>query len=172
MEAQKLPPSTAPAPAFQETGYIHLTQKFLLLPYCLMFVAVIIVIMDAALLGGLLKKTLPTFPDHFFLYWIVFNYPHIMASHIVIFNSDYVSRYKHKIMLGIAGSIALAVAIPLAFGYTILLLVYGILTVNHVLGQQAGLARIGLNRPGWEYLIWKYSGLIVANIALHSSEST
>lgn len=143
---------------------VPLTLRVLLWPYYLAFVLCLFACIDL-MSGGVVRGLLPTYPEYFFFYWIFFNFPHIVASHIVVLNPDYVRHYRLHIIAGIAVSIVVAVAIPLTLGYVALLTVFGVLTVNHVLGQQVGLTRMGLSAIRKSFFVWKYAGLVLGNLA-------
>jgi hypothetical protein len=104
----------------------------------------------------------PRHPDELVLFTLVFNLPHILASHILYFDRDYAARYAKRlawtsVVLIVLTIVVLAVA-GLAFDTFLGLL----LTVYHVIAQQIGMTRAQLGRVGYAYPIWKVSAVLLA----------
>ncbi len=106
---------------------------------------------------GYLQANMPSSPNHFILFQILFGTPHIIASAIVLAsNKDYLQFYKRNIVL-------MTLAVILVFGVGSLIIPYKVLyvvvaawTVFHVLKQQHGIGRGLCHLPNWAFnmLLW------------------
>jgi hypothetical protein len=141
-----------------------LYQKKLLIPYLIIPVVLIFCLIDTFFFARSLTKNLPFSPEQVLVIALFFNIPHIVASSLLFLNGRYLSSYRRKILLGIALSVAICVTFPFTVGFYYLVLLYGFLTVNHVIGQQIGLCRVGLIKIGREFQGWRWSALILGNI--------
>lgn len=147
-----------------DVSRIELSKNTLLIPYALIPLVALVPVIDLIFYGGRLTAALPESPEVVFTFTLFFIFPHIVASAMLIANRDYVTTYKHRLTIGLVGSIAIGVIIPLTFGYLTLLAVFGVLTINHVIGQQVGLTRINLKVPNTTFRYWKMSGLLLGNL--------
>ena len=104
-----------------------------------------------------LQQALPSSPNHFLLFQILFGTPHIIASTaLMVGNRDYLQRYQRKLLL-------MTAAIAVFFGVGSLFIPYRVLyilvaswTVYHVLRQQHGIGRSLCRLPEWAFqmLLW------------------
>jgi len=162
MSAQSLPLQELP----QEARHIAVSFRLLLGLYAIIPLCLLLQALDVWFWQGALQASLPSSPNHFLLFQIIFGTPHIIASSIVLFsNRDYVEVYKPKI-------IAMTVALAVIFGIGSLFIPYRVFyvlvaawTVYHVLKQQHGVARGVCRLPDWAFylLLWLsvIAGLLV-----------
>lgn len=138
-----------------------LATLYLIIPLCLGLQVV-----DEFFWDGYLRYALPSSPQHFLVFQILFGTPHILASTVILTsNQEYWQFYKIKILIM---SLAIAVFFALGSQYLSPRLLYicvAAWTVFHVLKQQHGIARAVCRQPGWVfYLILGISvgaGLII-----------
>ncbi|MGR9116126.1 MAG: hypothetical protein ACU85E_10195 [Gammaproteobacteria bacterium] len=122
---------------------------YAIIPLCLLLQGT-----DALFWNGFLKENLPTSPNHFLLFQILFGTPHIIASAIILTsNSEYFGFYKQKLIW-----MTLAIAIFFGIGslfipYIVFYLLVAAWTVFHVLKQQHGIARGVCKLPSWAFYL-------------------
>ncbi|MDP7537701.1 MAG: hypothetical protein QF470_07765 [Methylococcales bacterium] len=133
----------------QQVPQAHLPEKplaisfrWLLGVYAIIPICLLLQLVDSQFWGGFLKDALPTSPNHFVFFNILFGIPHIVASAVVMTsNVDYLKTFKVKV---IAMTLALAVFFGLGsqwLPYYFMYILVASWTVLHVLKQQHGLAR-------------------------------
>jgi len=125
---------------------------YAIIPLCLLLQSV-----DSWLWQGYLQAHLPSSPNHFILFQILFGTPHIIASAIVLgSNVEYLQFYKRNILL-------MTLAVIMVFGvgslfipYKALYIIVASWTVFHVLKQQHGIGRGVCTLPNWAFnvLLW------------------
>ncbi|MEQ1527941.1 MAG: hypothetical protein ABL925_01390, partial [Methylococcales bacterium] len=109
---------------------------------------------DSWLWQSYLQQHLPSSPNHFILFQILFGTPHIIASAILLVtNTDYLKTYQRKLM-------TMTVALALVFGLGSLFIPYKVFyigvaawTVFHVLKQQHGIGRGICRLPDWAFYL-------------------
>ncbi|ASF47344.1 hypothetical protein [Methylovulum psychrotolerans] len=124
-----------------------LLSLYLIIPLCLA-----LQLLDTGLWQSYLKTHLPSSPNHFLLFQILFGTPHIIASAVLLVsNGDYWQHYQRKIVL-------MTIALAAFFGIGSLFIPYKAFyilvatwTVLHVLKQQHGVARGVCRLPAWAY---------------------
>lgn len=121
---------------------LAISFRLLLGVYAIIPVCLLLQLLDSQLWDGYLKETLPTSPNHFVFFNILFGIPHIIASAIVMTsNIEYLKTFKVKV---IGMTLALAVFFGLGnqwLPYYFMYILVASWTVLHVLKQQHGLAR-------------------------------
>ena len=153
MSAQTLPLQELP----QEARNMAVSFRLLLGLYAIIPLCLLLVVFDNWFWQGTLQASLPSSPNHFLLFQIIFGTPHIIASSIVLFsNRDYVDVYKTKIWV-------MTAVLAVFFGVGSLFIPYRAFyvlvagwTVYHVLKQQHGVARGVCRLPDWAFylLLW------------------
>ncbi len=153
MSAQTLPLQEFP----QEARNIAVSFRLLLCLYAIIPVCLLLQALDTWFWQSTLQASLPSSPNHFLLFQIIFGTPHIIASSIVLFsNSDYLDVYKPKLLW-------MTAALAVIFGVGSLFIPYRVFyvavagwTVYHVLKQQHGVARGVCRLPDWAFylLLW------------------
>ncbi len=135
--------------------------------YSIIPVCLLLSFLDELLWGEYLQEHLPSSPNHFVLFQILFGTPHILASAILLVtNADYLKIYQRKIM-------GMTVLLALVFGLGSLFIPYKVFyvtvaawTVFHVLKQQHGVGRGICRLPDWAFywLLWLS---VVAGMAIY-----
>lgn len=149
----------------------------LLALYSVVPLALVVLLLDVFIFERGLLRAMPEQPNKWWLWALVFNWPHIIASFVTFADRDYWPQYKYKFISVFAGFGLLVVGIysvlpmvsdDLAFRARMTLLVfYMAYTVYHVLSQQFGLCRGFLNsKTPLLFQAWRYSS-IVAGIAIY-----
>jgi hypothetical protein len=150
----------------QETRKIAVSFRLLLGLYAIIPLCVMLQLVDRYFWQGSLQTSLPSSPNHFLLFQIIFGTPHIIASAIVLLsNQEYFKTYQSKLLW-------MTVALAVIFGVGSLFIPYRVFyvavaawTVYHVLKQQHGVARGVCRLPDWAFylLLWLSvaAGLVV-----------
>lgn len=111
-------------------------------------------VIDEFFWSGYLRTALPSSPQHFLVFQILFGTPHILASTIILAgNKEYLHFYQSKILIM---SIAIAMFFALGSVYLSPRLLYicvAAWTVFHVLKQQHGIARGICRLPSWAFYL-------------------
>ena len=145
---------------------LSISFKWLLALYAIIPLCLALQVIDVSFWQGYLQSHLPSSPNHFIVFQILFGTPHIIASTLVLTsNSDYLTTYSRKLML-------MTMAIAIVFGLGSLFIPYKVFyvlvaawTVYHVIKQQHGVARSVYRLPNWAFyvLLWLsvVAGLII-----------
>ena len=145
---------------------LSISFKWLLALYAIIPLCLALQLIDASFWQGYLQNHLPSSPNHFIVFQILFGTPHIIASTLLLTsNSDYLTTYSRKLML-------MTMAIAIVFGLGSLFIPYKVFyvlvaawTVYHVIKQQHGVARSVCRLPNWAFyvLLWLsvVAGLII-----------
>ena len=135
-----------------------LTTRLLLSVYGLLPLALLIVFVDQVFLYGAIRDYLQlNFRDLAFI-TVILNLPHIVASHVTLFDRDYVTHYKG--LLAKAGTLAVALGtlLPIVFGMKIFFVFMASYTMYHVLAQQFGLSLMFMSaRPNTDFKGWLWT---------------
>ncbi len=124
-----------------------LLSLYSIIPFCLL-----VQLIDTFFLQSYLKDNLPSSPNHFLLFQILFGTPHILASAFLLLGSaEYINHYKKNII-----SVTLLLALIFGVGslfipYKVFYVVVAAWTVYHVIKQQHGVARGVCRLPNWAY---------------------
>jgi hypothetical protein len=153
---------SAPKDAVSLHSYVR--QKNLILAYLIIPLVLIFCAIDAVFFARSLSVGLPDSPEKVLLFALFFNFPHITASSLLFLNERYLSVYRKKILLGVILATSVCSVIPLTIGFYYLLLLYGFLTINHVIGQQVGLCRTGLSSIGTVFKLWKWTSVLLGSV--------
>ncbi|MDD5113918.1 MAG: hypothetical protein PHC94_07860 [Methylobacter sp.] len=125
---------------------------YAVIPFCLLLQG-----LDSWVWQGYLQAHLPSSPNHFILFQILFGTPHIIASAIVLgSNTEYLQFYKRNILLMTLVVILVFGAGGLFIPYKVFYVAVASWTVFHVLKQQHGIGRGICALPGWAFsvLLW------------------
>ena len=136
---------------------LSVSFRWLLGLYSIIPLCLALHLVDGWFWQGFLKANLPSSPNHFILFQILFGTPHIIASSLLLAsNTDYLKYYRRNI-------IVMTAAIAIVFGVGSLFIPYKVFyvlvagwTVYHVLKQQHGVARGVCRLPSWAFylLLW------------------
>ncbi len=131
--------------------------RLLLALYAIIPLCLLLQLFDVWFGQDFLRANLPSSPEHFLLFQILFGTPHIVASAIVLVsNTDYLKFYKLKLVL-MTAALALFFGVGSLFiSYRMFYVLVAAWTVYHVLKQQHGVARGVCHLPGWAFylLLW------------------
>lgn len=108
---------------------------------------------------------LPQQPGDIVILSVFLELPHIVASHVLLADREYIGYYKTKLLLRYLVAVLALAAVTLSFGIMAFYSVYFMWTVYHVLKQQVGIGRIMNRQPNKLYEIWGYV-LIVGSLVL------
>jgi hypothetical protein len=131
--------------------------------YCIIPACAAVVLIDMLLLDQELKSYLPSKPDDWLMWTVVFNTPHIIASFFSFADKEYYQFYKPRVLKALAAfSIAVVLftmifpaVLPGALARILTIVFTGYViayTMYHVLSQQLGVAISMMKiRPGKLY---------------------
>ncbi len=141
------------------TGENKLAVSFRLLLglYLVIPLTLIVYLADGLFWNHYVQSALPSRPTDFFLFYILFGTPHIVASAILLSsNKEYLQVFKFKLLI-------MTLLIILVFGVGSLFIPYRVLyitsaswTVYHVFKQQHGIGKGICRLPVWAFywLLW------------------
>jgi hypothetical protein len=146
--------------------YIH--PKFFIGIFFICPFFLLIALVDVFVFEGAALRLLPSRPEEWSFWLVIFSLPHIISSFITMADTENIGLYKNKIgkafiVLGIL-SILFNGVIPVTLNnsqiynfHVILFLVYGFFTINHVTTQQLGIGLIlSQQAPNSNYQIFKW----------------
>lgn len=129
----------------------------MIIPICLLFVAC-----DHYLWKNTFKHTLPSTPEAYPLFTVFFVLPHIVSSTFSFLDLEYLRHYSSRLFVPLL-LIVLGVIYGKDYigpvGYEI---VYGIWTIVHVIGQQFGIALLGIQLKSNVYMLWRWTGIVIS----------
>lgn len=108
---------------------------------------------------------LPQQPGDIVILSFFLELPHIVASHVLMADREYIDFYKTKLFLRYVVVCAILIATTYAFGIAAFYSIYFMWTVYHVLKQQVGIGRIMNRQASKLYEAWGYV-LIVGSLVL------
>jgi hypothetical protein len=127
----------------------------LLALYAIVPLALAAVAVDLLAAGGALRLVLPAHPDQLVFFTLAFNLPHVVASHLILADAEYLRHYwRHLVGFGLALAVvtaALSWSAPALLGALALLA-----TLIHIIAQQTGLTGAQLRVGGWTFDAWKW----------------
>lgn len=163
---------TTPAlaePSVRAMPRLAISARFLLGIYAIVPACTLVMLGDLCFLRESLFRALPTSPESFFWFQLLFGTPHIIASSVILFgNRDYVRAYWPRI----AG---FTLVVLLFFGvgslfipYRVFLAVVGAATILHVIKQQVGVGK-GLCRLASPlYDAWGWTMIVFGSILYYA----
>lgn len=143
--------------------------RALILPYLVVPLSVIFMLLDYFFNNGQTTANLPATPESLLPFAIFFGYPHIFASLIVLTTRDYYDRLQVPFTGCIFLALILAFLTPMVLGTKVLAYLFFAATIYHVIAQQAGIVKIGLNADIIVmrlWLIWKWSCVAMGFLAV------
>ncbi|MFN2555786.1 MAG: hypothetical protein ABR592_02760 [Nitriliruptorales bacterium] len=148
---------------------VSLSLRRLLLLYLVIPLALGLVVVDQLVLDGSLRAALPREPSHYLLFELVFGWPHIVASTIILAtNGEYVAAYRRRLLVASAVITAFFTIGYFTLPYTVLFFVGATATIVHVLKQQIGIGR-GAARTGSRiYGAWGWAA-IATGVVLYNA---
>ena len=136
--------------------------------YCIIPACAAVVLIDMLLLNQTLKSYLPSRPEHWLFWTVVFNTPHILASFFSFADKEYYQFYKPRVLKALAAfsivvvlfTMIVPAVMPSSLATILMIVFTGYViayTMYHVLSQQLGVAISMMKvRPGklYEPLRW------------------
>ena len=157
------------APATATPYRVH--SKVLFALYAIIPAVALLVIADTVWFDqGLKRHHLPSQPDEWAFWTVIFSMPHIVASVMMMADPEYLHAYGRRMVRPVVGIIAFAIGAPFLLGTQAFFLIFAFYTMYHVLGQQFGLTLMMLGRKpdrwfsGWKWISVVASFLIYAAI--------
>lgn len=135
----------------------------LLLIYLFIPLALILIIFDVVYFDGKLRDTLPTEPETFLIFSILFTLPHILASFFSFLDKEYITHYKSQLIPWLRYVVLFSVFVPL-ISMEIALYTYAIFTMIHVFFQQAGVSKSLMRGSNSYHLYWQWSGVLISTL--------
>ncbi|MDD2943197.1 MAG: hypothetical protein PHC51_09565 [bacterium] len=138
---------------------VVISAVLLLWPYSLSVLFLSFAIVDVFFLQSVVKSHLPQDFSSLFLLIYILDLPHIVAGFPGLVDAEYIAVYGRKISLGIPLVVCLTLAIAVA-NPLIIMALYAILTMNHVIAQQVGIAGMFLQKRGKAFFVWKWLPIV------------
>lgn len=158
------PTSVAPAVSSGSAGTdrqpLRLSLRGLLALYLVVPLALAAWAVDAMFLDHSLRASLPDKPTDYFLFELVFGWPHIVASTIILTtNGEYLDLYRRRLVVVSAIVIAFFLVGYFTLPYSALFFVAATATIIHVLKQQIGIGRGAARISSRSYTLWGWSSI-------------
>ena len=133
--------------------------------------SLLVVFTDAWLFEGrMVYQRIPTQPEDWPFWTVIFGLPHIIASLITMADREYLNHYRRSLlwpMLLFAGIASAGYLGPQPVSYNLLFVFLGFYTIYHVLAQQLGLTLMMMGVPPCRsYRLWKWLS-IIAGMAIY-----
>ena len=158
--------STAPALASPHEKAVVRFDRLLLL-YAVVPLCVVVAMLDVFVLRRAIADRLPDHPDKLVYFTLLFNFPHIVASHLLFLDGAYVRAYWKVALLGLAGLAAITTVCVL-IGSVAVFLFAMVVTHFHIIGQQVGLTGAQLRTTDWSFTAWRWLSQLTAGLILLS----
>lgn len=144
---------------------LKISARFLLGIYAVVPLCLLALALDHWVWNGELVKLMPTSPERFFVFQLLFGTPHIIASSVILFsNTNYVRTYWPR-LVGITVLILLFFGVGSLFiPYHVFLAIVGAATVLHVIKQQVGIGKGMCRMTSRIYDIWGWTLIAFGSI--------
>lgn len=130
---------------------------YLIIPMCLLLVAC-----DHYLWKSAFKYTLPSTPEEYPLFTFFFVLPHIVSSTFSFLDLEYLQHYSGRLFFPLV-LIVLGVTYGKQYiGPVWYETIYGVWTIIHVVGQQFGMALLGIQLKSNVYMLWRWTGIAIS----------
>ncbi len=121
---------------------VTISARFLLGIYAILPLCLLAMLLDRLCWSGALLSALPTNPESFFIFQLLFGTPHIIASSVILFtNVGYFRAYWLRLVLFSLFLLLFFGVGSLFIPYDLFLAVVGAATVLHVIKQQVGVGK-------------------------------
>ncbi len=148
---------------------VTITASFLLAIYAIVPLCSLAMLFDMLVWGGTLFRALPTSPESFFIFQLIFGTPHIIASSVILAtNRAYLGHYWLRLLL-------FSLFLLLFFGvgsmfipYEVFLAVVGAATVLHVIKQQVGVGKGICRLNSWVYDAWGWTLIVFGSLLYYA----
>jgi hypothetical protein len=144
---------------------VKVSSRFLLALYLFLPLCLLIMILDRFVWNGSLLRALPTSPQSFFFFQLIFGTPHILASSVILFtNGNYLHAYWPRLLLFTAVILVFFGVGSLFIPYEGFLAVVGAATVLHVIKQQVGIGKGLCRLASPVYDAWGWTLIVFGSI--------
>jgi hypothetical protein len=171
-EATTAPLAASPAPRPQVR--VKISALFLLGIYAIVPLCLLAMVLDSLFWGGKLCGSLPTSPEHLFLFQLLFGTPHIIASSVILVtNTDYLRAYWLRVVLFSLVLLVFFGVGSLFIPYDGFLAIVGTATVLHVIKQQVGIGKGICRVKSWVYEAWGWTLVLFGSVlyfAIYTSQ--
>jgi hypothetical protein len=133
----------------------RLSERVLLLLYVIIPISVAIALGDVFLAHRFLGKHLPILPEALLVFALIFDAPHLVGSTILLADREYLKFHGRRFLIGGAVLLAIVTLVPHLVGEDAFWIGVMAYTVYHVVGQQAGVAKLLSRVDGPLFLAWK-----------------
>lgn len=130
--------------------------------YLIIPISLFVIWIDVVFLNSSLQITIPKSPNNIYLFTLFFILPHIIGSSITLIDKEYIAAYKTKLGYSVILSLIFAIAFSFILPHRIYLMLFGLMTLYHVIGQQLGLTAAFSGARGRVFKAWKWWGLLTA----------
>ncbi|MCE9576863.1 MAG: hypothetical protein K8W52_27200 [Deltaproteobacteria bacterium] len=169
MQSPTLPHPPGLVRAIAPPARVTLSLRGLLAIYAIIPVCALVYAIDRLALGSAIRDALPRNPDHLFVYGLLFGWPHIVASNVILFgNAEYRRAYRARVLVASAIIVAFFGAGTVFLPYEVLAVVAATITIIHVLKQQIGIGAGAARLSGRLYPIWGWTG-IATGVVLYNA---
>ena len=148
---------------------LSISARFLLGIYAIVPLCLVAMIVDRLFWNGTLVHALPTSPESFFFFQLIFGTPHIIASSVILFtNRAYFGTYWLRLMLFTLLLLLFFGVGSLFIPYDVFLAVVGSATVLHVIKQQVGIGKGLCRLSSWLYEAWGWTLIVLGAILYYA----
>lgn len=162
----------APATSARVAGAtlrVTISARFLLGIYAIVPVCLVAMVLDRLYWGGTIFRALPTSPESFFFFQLVFGTPHIIASSILLAaNRNYLHAFYVRLLLCTLVIVAFFGVGSLFIPYEAFLALVGAVTILHVIKQQVGVGKGICRGAGWVYDVWGWTLIVFGSILYYA----
>lgn len=141
---------------------MRISIKQLMYLYLIIPLSLGVIMLDLFFLGAQLQSSLPGSPNDIYLFTLFFILPHIIGSSITLIDSEYIKTYKTKLSYSAIFSLLFALAFSFFLPKRMYLMLFGLMTLYHVIGQQLGLTAAFSGVRDKSFMTWKWWGLLTA----------
>ena len=142
---------------------LAISLRAILAIYAVIPVCVAVVVLDRVALGGAIHRVLPDNPDKLFLFGLLFGWPHIVASNLILVGDpEYRRVFGRRALIASAVIVAFFAVGNVALPYIVLSLVAATATMIHVVKQQVGIGAGAARHKSKLYATWGWIGILVA----------
>lgn len=120
-------------------------------------------VLDLFVFNRAIAAVLPAHPEQVFLFALLFNVPHLVASFFSFADREYLSFYRSKLMFGLL-PILVASVLLLWHAPSVAIVAFILYTEYHVMSQQAGVASLIGRVGGVSHLAWRWTGIGLLSI--------
>jgi hypothetical protein len=142
-----------------------ISKKSLKFYYSIIPISILLILYDQLFYDAYLQGYLPKSPNEYFYFTLIFVLPHIVASLLTFGDKSYFLTYKRKLLIYSTGAMLLTIGLIYFTPRNIYLVIFGLMTLYHVIGQQFGLNAAFSGLRDRYYLIWKFLGFTIAALA-------